>query len=307
MTGYPDDHVRAEPYPGDQRAAVYRVIGERRDVRRGFLPDPVPDEVLGRVLAAAHQAPSVGLSQPWDFILITELAERERIAALARRNRDGYAATFRPYGSAPLTSSRSSPSRYPGQHRRDLRRHSWRAAHAGAAQPAGDGRVLQRAGRLQPVAGGPRQGLGIGWVSFFAERELAAELGLPAHLQVVAYLCAGYVREFGPAPELQVSGWAQRRPVAWAVHEGHTASGASRRRTVDALAGVIAAIRPLDAEAVAAARERLDRMTKPPGSLGVLEDVAASLAGLAGQCPPPLPEPVAVRSSPVTTGCTPRV
>jgi nicotinate-nucleotide--dimethylbenzimidazole phosphoribosyltransferase len=79
-------------YPQEQRDAVYRVIAERRDVRRGFLADPVPADVLGRVLAAAHQAPSVGFSQPWDFIVITDRARRERVAALARRRRDEFAA-----------------------------------------------------------------------------------------------------------------------------------------------------------------------------------------------------------------------
>ena len=59
-------------YSDEQRAAVYRVIEERRDVRRGFRPDPVPPEVLTRVMAAAHRAPSVGFSQPWDFIVITD-------------------------------------------------------------------------------------------------------------------------------------------------------------------------------------------------------------------------------------------
>jgi len=68
------------------------VIAERRDVRQGFRPDPVPPEILGRVLAAAHQAPSVGFSQPWDFIVITDRARRERIAALASRHRDAFAA-----------------------------------------------------------------------------------------------------------------------------------------------------------------------------------------------------------------------
>jgi nicotinate-nucleotide--dimethylbenzimidazole phosphoribosyltransferase len=56
----------------------------------------------------------------------------------------------------------------------------------------------------------------------------------------------------------------------------------------------IAAIAPLDAAAAAAARERQGRLTKPPGSLGVLEAVSVQLAGLTGQCPPPLPEPAAV-------------
>ena len=59
-------------FPDDQRAAVYRAIEERRDVRRDFVPDPIPPDVLERVLAAAHRAPSVGFSQPWDFIVVTD-------------------------------------------------------------------------------------------------------------------------------------------------------------------------------------------------------------------------------------------
>src|SRR5258707_11299486 len=87
-------------YSAEQRAAVYRVIEERRDVRRGFRPDPVPADVLGRVLGAAHQAPSVGFSQPWDFIVLTDRARRERIAALARRHPDEFAAEL-PGARAP--------------------------------------------------------------------------------------------------------------------------------------------------------------------------------------------------------------
>ena len=139
------------------------------------------------------------------------------------------------------------------------------------------------------------EGLGVGWVSFFDERELAAELGLPVHLEVVAYLCVGYVTEFAAEPELATAGWARRRPVSWAVHAeefGHR--GLPGEVPVDPLADLIAAITPPDAEAMTAARERQDRMTKPRGSLGVLEEVSVRLAGLAGSCPPPLPEPVCV-------------
>ncbi len=60
------------------------------------------------------------------------------------------------------------------------------------------------------------------------------------------------------------------------------------------LAEAIAAIRPLDAAAVKAARERQEVLTKPSRSLGVLEDISVQLAGLTGQVPPPLPSPVAV-------------
>ena len=296
MTEHPDHQPRAGAYPEDQRAAVYRVIGERRDVRQGFLPDPVPAAVLGRVLAAAHQAPSVGFSQPWDFIVITDRAQRERIAGLARRNRDAYAAGLpgarsRAFADLKVESILDTPVNIAvtcdatrgGRH--TLGRHSQPETAAFSSVLAVSN--LWLAARAE--------GIGVGWVSFFDERELAAELGLPAHLEVVAYLCAGYVREFGPEPELQATGWARRRPVAWAVHEGAFGQrGLPGEEPVDALAEVTAAIRPLDAAAVAAARERQDRMTKPPGSLGVLEDVSVQLAGLAGECPPPLPEPAAV-------------
>jgi nicotinate-nucleotide--dimethylbenzimidazole phosphoribosyltransferase len=287
---------RAERYPQEQREAVYRVIGERRDVRQGFLPDPVPDEVLRRVLAAAHQAPSVGFSQPWDFIVITERDRRERIAALARRNRDAYAAALpgarsRAFDRLKVESILDTPVNIAvtcdptrgGQH--TLGRHS-------QPQTAAFSSVLAVSNLWLAARA---EGLGAGWVSFFGERDLAAELGLPAHLDVVAYLCVGYVREFGREPELEVSGWARRRPVGWAVHAGEYGHrGLPGEEPVDPLHEVTSAIRPLDAGAMAAARERQDRMTKPRGSLGVLEDVSVRLAGLAGECPPPVPEPAAV-------------
>src|ERR1022692_2481625 len=80
-------------YPAAERAAVYRVIEERRDVRQGFLPDAVPPDVLRRVLAAAHRSPSVGLSQPTDFIVISDRARRQRIKPLAEQATSSYAAS----------------------------------------------------------------------------------------------------------------------------------------------------------------------------------------------------------------------
>jgi nicotinate-nucleotide--dimethylbenzimidazole phosphoribosyltransferase len=139
------------------------------------------------------------------------------------------------------------------------------------------------------------EGLGVGWVSFFDERELAAELGLPAHLEVIAYLCVGQVARFAPEPELELAGWARRRPLGWAVHaEEYGRRELPGHQAVSLLDEVIAAIRPQDQAATAAARQRQAQLTKPPGSLGVLEDVSVQLAGLAGECPPALPEPAAV-------------
>ena len=54
----------------EARDAIYHAIFSRRDVRGQFLPTPVPDEVLSRILTAAHYAPSVGFMQPWNFLVV---------------------------------------------------------------------------------------------------------------------------------------------------------------------------------------------------------------------------------------------
>src|SRR5262249_45985068 len=127
------------------------------------------------------------------------------------------------------------------------------------------------------------------------ERELSAALDLPPHLEVVAYLCVGHVTEFPPAPELALSGWARRRPLAWAVHDERWGRrGLPGGSPVSLLADTLAAVAPADAGAMAQARERQERLTKPSGSLGALEELSVRLAGLAGDCPPPVPEPAAV-------------
>src|ERR1700761_9538634 len=74
--------------------AFYRVAGARRDIRNGFLPDPVADDLLTRVLAAAHQAPSVGLTQPWDFLILRDREVRMSVQRLAQAQRDAFAATL---------------------------------------------------------------------------------------------------------------------------------------------------------------------------------------------------------------------
>ena len=288
--------MSAGPYDDPDRAAVHRVIAERRDVRRGFLPDPVDDEVLTRVLQSAHLAPSVGFSQPWDFLVIRELARRERVAALAAAQREAFAQSL-PAARArifvpvkieaildtPLNIVVTCDPTRGGRHvigRHADARTSWFSS-ALAVQN------LWLAARAE--------GLGVGWVSFFDERELAVELGLPGRIEVVAYLCVGHVDQFQPAPELALAGWARRRPLSFAVHQDvwgvrQLPGGPA----VSLLEETVAAISPADPVAVAAAWERQHALTKPQGALGGLEDVGARLAGIAGQCPPPLPEPVAI-------------
>jgi nicotinate-nucleotide--dimethylbenzimidazole phosphoribosyltransferase len=288
----PDLHA----FPPSQREAVYRVLRERRDVRRNFRPDPVPAEVLERVLAAAHLAPSVGFSQPWDFIVITDPGRRAQVRALAERSRREFAASLpgaraRAFDrlkteailEAPVSIVVTCDPTRGGRH--TLGRHA-------QPQTAAYSSVLAVANLWLAARA---EGLGVGWVSFFDERELAAELRLPSHVQVSAYLCVGYVASFPPEPELALTRWASRRPLRWAVHaEEYGRRGLPGQPAVSVLDEVLADIRPLDAAAQVAARQRQAVLTKPAGSLGVLEDVSVQLCGLAGGCPPPMPEPAAV-------------
>jgi nicotinate-nucleotide--dimethylbenzimidazole phosphoribosyltransferase len=282
-----------EPMPQPDIDAFYRLAAARRDMRNGFRADPVGDEVLTRVLAAAHQAPSVGLSQPWDFLIVRDRAVRERVQALARGQREKFAASLPGaralrFGDLKIEAILDTPLNL-----------------VVTCDPTRGGRhVLGRHAQPQVAAyssvcavqnlwlAARAEGLGVGWVSFFDERELAAVLGLPGHLDIVAYLCVGHVDEFPPAPELAISGWARQRPLAWAVHDGRWGRrGLPGGTPASLLADTLAAVRPADAGAIRQARERQERLTKPSGSLGALEDVSVRLAGLAGECPPPLPEP----------------
>src|SRR5690606_14442014 len=99
--GRPAAGADRNAFSGAERDAVYRAIRERRDVRVGFRPDPVPDEVLTRVLDAAHQAPSVGFSQPWDFVVIQDEEVRRRVHGLVSEQRDAYA------GALPAARARA--------------------------------------------------------------------------------------------------------------------------------------------------------------------------------------------------------
>ncbi|MFJ9586765.1 nicotinate-nucleotide--dimethylbenzimidazole phosphoribosyltransferase [Streptomyces acidicola] len=286
----------APGYEDAEREAVLRVMRERRDIRNGFRSDPIPHDVLLRVLEAAHTAPSVGHSQPWDFVVIRSAETRRTMHELAQRQREAYAKSL-PKGRAkqfkelkieaildtPVNIVVTADPTRGGRH--TLGRHTQpQMAPYSSALAVENLWLAARA-----------EGLGVGWVSFFDEREMVRALGLPEHLEVVAYLCVGYVDEFPEEPELLQAGWSKRRPLSWVVHEetyGRRALPGEEPH--DLLAETVAGIRPLDAKALGEAWERQKRMTKPAGALGMLEIISAQLSGLSRQCPPPIPEPAAV-------------
>lgn len=286
----------APGYDDAEREAVLRVMRERRDIRNGFRGDPIPHEVLLRVLEAAHTAPSVGHSQPWDFVVIRSAETRRSMHELAQRQREAYAKSL-PKARAkqfkelkieaivdtPVNIVVTADPTRGGRH--TLGRHTQpQMAPYSSALAVENLWLAARA-----------EGLGVGWVSFFDEREMVRALGLPEHLEVVAYLCVGYVDEFPEEPELMQAGWSKRRPLSWVVHEetyGRRALPGEEPH--DLLQETISTIRPLDAKALGEAWERQKRMTKPAGALGMLEIISAQLAGLSRMCPPPIPEPAAV-------------
>jgi 5,6-dimethylbenzimidazole synthase len=193
-----------------ERAAVYRAIFERRDCRR-FLPDPLPDAVLARMLTAAHHAPSVGFMQPWNFLLIRSADVRQEIKAAFERANSQAAEQFAEergdfYRTLKLEGILESPL--------NLCVTCDRSRNG----PVVLGRTSQPEMDLYSTVcavenlwlAGRAEGVGVGWVSIIDPTDLRRILQLPDPVVPVAYLCLGRVAEFSPTPELQRLGWLDR-------------------------------------------------------------------------------------------------
>ena len=198
---------------------LYDVIYRRRDVRGQFTGMPIPAEVLDRVLAAAHAAPSVGLSQPWDFIVVRDPAVREAFHRHVRDERDVFAATLDPDAAARfariridgvMESTLSIVVTY------DPQRGGPAVLGRHAIADAGLYSVCLAIGNLWLAA--TAEHLGVGWVSFYREPFLQHLLGIPAGIRPVAWLCLGPVTHLEAVPDLERHGWRQRRPLRAAVH-----------------------------------------------------------------------------------------
>ena len=201
-----------------ERRAVYRAIAERRDMRR-FVPDSTVDEdVLARLLHAAHAAPSVGLMQPWRFIRITDPRLRRQIHSLVDEERVHTARALGPRGEEFLA----------------LKVEGILDCAELFVVALGDGREAHVFGRrtlpqmdLASVScaiqnlwlAARAEGLGMGWVSIFEPASLAELLGIPEGAEPVAILCLGPVPEFPDRPALELDDWAHARPLAEFVSE----------------------------------------------------------------------------------------
>ena len=212
--------TKAEPFIAAERDAVYKAIFTRRDVRDQFLPDPVPKDVLRRLLTAAHHAPSVGFMQPWNFITIRDRAVRDRIAdAFGRANAE--AAELFP---------EERQSRYKSLKLEGIRKAPLNICVTCDRGRGGDvvlGRTHNQSMDLYSTVcavqnlwlAARAEGIGMGWVSIFHDADLKAILGIPARIEIVAYLCLGYVDELYERPELEVKGWNRRLPIEELIFE----------------------------------------------------------------------------------------
>ncbi|WP_028661621.1 5,6-dimethylbenzimidazole synthase [Saccharomonospora saliphila] len=210
---------RPEPHTPDPTADLYDVITRRRDVRAEFSGEPIPDDVLRRVLTAAHQAPSVGLSQPWDFVLVRDAATRTRFREHVLTERDAFAAGLD--GERASTFSRIKiegivESSLGIAVTYDADRGSPQVLGRHAIADAGLYSVCLAIQNLWLAA--TAEGLGVGWVSFYREDFLRGLLDIPSRVRPVAWLCVGPVRAVADTPDLERHGWRSRMPLEDVVH-----------------------------------------------------------------------------------------
>ncbi|MET0124022.1 MAG: 5,6-dimethylbenzimidazole synthase [Pseudomonas caspiana] len=198
-------------YSAEERAAVYRAIAERRDMRH-FSGGSVAPELLTRLLEAAHQAPSVGLMQPWRFIRITDRALRTNIQAQveAERIRTAEALGERADDFMKLKVEGISDCAevLVAALMDDREKHIF----GRRTLPEMDLASLSCAIQNMWLAA-RAEGLGMGWVSLFEPQALADLLGMPEGAKPLAILCLGPVTEFYPVPMLVMEGWGKERPL----------------------------------------------------------------------------------------------
>ena len=206
--------TRAEGFDENERNAVYRAIRERRDVRRGFLPEPVPDELLHRLLEAAHNAPSVGLMQPWRFIVVRDLAVRQKVHEIFLKANEQAMANYegeqqQNYSGMKLEGILEAP-----QNLCIVCDSQSNQGHQLGRRTMPETAIYSAVCAVQNLWLAARaEGIGVGWVSILEPHSLRSTLKIPEQITPVAYLCLGYVDAFSKEPDLERAGWEKRTPL----------------------------------------------------------------------------------------------
>src|SRR6202000_535234 len=206
--------TKASGFDEEERQAVYRAIRERRDVRRGFLPEPIPDDLLSRLLEAAHNAPSVGMMQPWRFIVIRDLAVRQAIHEIFldanRQARESYEGEQQQnYAGMKLEGILEAP-----QNLCIVCDSQSSQGHQLGRRTMPETEIYSAVCAVQNLWLAARaEGIGVGWVSILEPGLLRSTLKIPDQITPVAYLCLGFVTAFSKEPDLERAGWEKRTPL----------------------------------------------------------------------------------------------
>jgi 5,6-dimethylbenzimidazole synthase len=214
VSSAPEGQHEAQTFSDQERDAVYRAIAARRDVRRGFSDVPLPEDLLLRLLSAAHSAPSVGLMQPSRFIVIRDQKVRRNVHSLFEQANVRAAASYtedrrEQYKALKLEGILEAPQNlcvvcdHESMRGNKLGRHTMQETA-----------VYSTVCAIQNLWLAARaEGVGVGWVSILDPESLRELLNIPEHIVPVAYLCLGYVDQFATTPELERLGWERRLPL----------------------------------------------------------------------------------------------
>ena len=201
----------ADNFTEDEKRGFYKAIYSRRDVRSHFTSKPIKDDILSKILHAAHHAPSVGFSQPWNFILIKDSKTKERIKESfdIEKNRSSQLVEEpkrSKYLSFKLEGILESPVNLCVTY--DPTKFGPFVIGRSSIPEAGLYSVCCAIQNLWLSA--RTEGIGLGWGSILSNDTLKEVLEIPEHVVPVAYLCLGYVDDFAEKPDLQTAGWLPR-------------------------------------------------------------------------------------------------
>ena len=208
-----DDPSAAPQFDAAFRTRLRDLFCWRRDVRR-FRNDPLPSGLLERLMEVACMAPSVGLSQPWRFVVVDDPNRRQKVienfescndAALKDYTGDLHTR----YAALKLAGLREAPCHL--------------AVFADRSTALGHGlgrRTMPEMADYSVVAAifsmwlaARAEGIGVGWVSILDPAMMAEILDVPAAWRFIGYFCLGYPQGQDDSPELERAGWEERQPI----------------------------------------------------------------------------------------------
>jgi 5,6-dimethylbenzimidazole synthase len=208
---------------------VYDAIKKRRDVRSWFSSRHIGNDVLSRILDAGNRAPSVGLSQPWNYIIIRDIETRNKIKNMVEAKREEF------YETLPRErKDRFKGIKIEGIMESDLNicvtcdntRKGPHILGRGTIPETSEYSVVLSIENMWLAA--RAEGIGIGWISFLDPDDIKPVLRIPENIKIIAYLAVGYLNEDHDIPELEEKGWESRTGLSSLVYENHWGTSPGR-------------------------------------------------------------------------------